>query len=612
MERLIAIVAAAAVLSWLVAPLVIRRARRHQGAAIARLAGEVERERGRVETLVRGEREAAWSARALGRLAEERLAELAQASAALQVALGQSAGLEATIDALRDDLGATLTDLEATRRDLDAATTRLAALEGELARRSPQDDGGALPGRIAALQDELAATRRAVATHAAEARELRYRLAASQRAATAPSPGAVDELIAELEALRQKADDTALVDRISQLEAALAEARASLANSPWGESATLAGQIGELQTALAAAEEAAAAAGDDRGEMEAALADFRGRVAAAEREAAARRDEVRLGREEIDRLRRAADEFRGEADRRLAAAGGRIADLERSARSGEREAALLTARDAVISDLEQRLAALGSARNAELRRLNEKIASMERLYIEVEVRDRRVTLLEEELKDTAEARDAALAEVVRLEREAVDLRAAHAAATASLERFAGLERELLSARARTVELEERLAGDALGVEVERLRGALDAERDRADRAVQRSALSDQAPQTYAAWDARSRDRVEAAVAEAVAPLRARIDHLHAVVIEKERRLAALAGLTDERVGDDLTRIRGIGPKINAILQELGVTTFRDIAAFTDDDVSRIGAHLPVFGGRIIADDWINQARRLAD
>jgi predicted flap endonuclease-1-like 5' DNA nuclease len=84
------------------------------------------------------------------------------------------------------------------------------------------------------------------------------------------------------------------------------------------------------------------------------------------------------------------------------------------------------------------------------------------------------------------------------------------------------------------------------------------------------------------------------------------------VVEKERRIAALVERPAAPEGpDDLTRIRGIGPKIAAILHGLGITTFRDIAAFTDDDVHRVGAHMPVYAGRIIDDDWIGQARTFA-
>ncbi|WP_086616803.1 hypothetical protein [Erythrobacter tepidarius] len=63
--------------------------------------------------------------------------------------------------------------------------------------------------------------------------------------------------------------------------------------------------------------------------------------------------------------------------------------------------------------------------------------------------------------------------------------------------------------------------------------------------------------------------------------------------------------------DDLGRIKGIGPKLVALLGELGVTSYAQIAAWTDADVARIDAQLGRFAGRITRDRWIEQARLLA-
>jgi predicted flap endonuclease-1-like 5' DNA nuclease len=64
-------------------------------------------------------------------------------------------------------------------------------------------------------------------------------------------------------------------------------------------------------------------------------------------------------------------------------------------------------------------------------------------------------------------------------------------------------------------------------------------------------------------------------------------------------------------GDDLTRIKGLGPKIADQLNVLGVTTFAQIAAWDDAEIDRIDAQLGRFQGRIRRDDWPGQARLLA-
>lgn len=64
-------------------------------------------------------------------------------------------------------------------------------------------------------------------------------------------------------------------------------------------------------------------------------------------------------------------------------------------------------------------------------------------------------------------------------------------------------------------------------------------------------------------------------------------------------------------GDDLTRIKGLGPKIATMLREQGVTHFADIAAWNDSDIDRIDAQLGRFQGRIRRDSWVAQAKLLS-
>ena len=59
--------------------------------------------------------------------------------------------------------------------------------------------------------------------------------------------------------------------------------------------------------------------------------------------------------------------------------------------------------------------------------------------------------------------------------------------------------------------------------------------------------------------------------------------------------------------DDLTKIKGIGPVLRDKLHELGVTSFRQIADFTQADIERVNAVL-AFPGRIERERWIEQAR----
>ena len=76
---------------------------------------------------------------------------------------------------------------------------------------------------------------------------------------------------------------------------------------------------------------------------------------------------------------------------------------------------------------------------------------------------------------------------------------------------------------------------------------------------------------------------------------------------------AAVGLLSEPKGqaDDLKRIKGVGPALEGRLNDLGVFHYAQIAAWGPDEVAWVDGHLK-FRGRIERDDWIAQARTLAE
>jgi predicted flap endonuclease-1-like 5' DNA nuclease len=63
----------------------------------------------------------------------------------------------------------------------------------------------------------------------------------------------------------------------------------------------------------------------------------------------------------------------------------------------------------------------------------------------------------------------------------------------------------------------------------------------------------------------------------------------------------------ETVVDDLELIHGVGPKLDTLLKSMDITSFRQVARFTTDDIAYVTAALDAFPGRIERDDWMSSA-----
>lgn len=76
-------------------------------------------------------------------------------------------------------------------------------------------------------------------------------------------------------------------------------------------------------------------------------------------------------------------------------------------------------------------------------------------------------------------------------------------------------------------------------------------------------------------------------------------------------LTAIGIPTAKGAPDDLLQIKGVGPKLNALLHGLGVTRFDQIAAWGAGEITKVDEHLGSFRGRIVRDEWVEQAGLLA-
>jgi predicted flap endonuclease-1-like 5' DNA nuclease len=72
-------------------------------------------------------------------------------------------------------------------------------------------------------------------------------------------------------------------------------------------------------------------------------------------------------------------------------------------------------------------------------------------------------------------------------------------------------------------------------------------------------------------------------------------------------------LTAARDGgaDNLKEIKGIGPALERLCNELGIYHFDQIAGWSADEVAWMNANLKGFKGRVSRDNWVEQAKILA-
>lgn len=62
--------------------------------------------------------------------------------------------------------------------------------------------------------------------------------------------------------------------------------------------------------------------------------------------------------------------------------------------------------------------------------------------------------------------------------------------------------------------------------------------------------------------------------------------------------------------DELLKLKGVGPKLVALLHSFGITSYAQIAAWSESDIDAMDAQMGAFAGRIRRDNWVEQAALL--
>jgi len=112
----------------------------------------------------------------------------------------------------------------------------------------------------------------------------------------------------------------------------------------------------------------------------------------------------------------------------------------------------------------------------------------------------------------------------------------------------------------------------------------------------------------------SQPTIETPVEAALEPIEAASDAIvetAAALVEPANETAEQAAAEVVSAADDLTRLVGVGPRLAARLGALGVNSFEEIAAWTDEDLAAFDKALDL-KGRAARDAWVAQARRFAE
>ena len=104
------------------------------------------------------------------------------------------------------------------------------------------------------------------------------------------------------------------------------------------------------------------------------------------------------------------------------------------------------------------------------------------------------------------------------------------------------------------------------------------------------------------------DAERAQLVDDLAQARANIARYRNLIVDIENN--APSPLMGPDAPDDLKLIVGVGPVLERMLHQLGVTSFKEVAYWTESDIDAFDAKLHEFPGRIRRDGWVTQARAL--
>ncbi|WP_234189357.1 NADH:ubiquinone oxidoreductase [Shinella sp. NM-101] len=169
----------------------------------------------------------------------------------------------------------------------------------------------------------------------------------------------------------------------------------------------------------------------------------------------------------------------------------------------------------------------------------------------------------------------------------------------------------MAAMAATTAIGFAIAGQMAGAMLGVMQSAAERTKAMLDEAAELTARAEAAKETAAPVKAKPELRVVPKTETPAAEPKVKVARERSATPKTtEARPARKAPAAKAGKADDLKVISGIGPKLEQVLNGMGLKRYADIAALTDADAARIEAELGL-GGRIARDGWVEQARTLA-
>ncbi len=266
---------------------------------------------------------------------------------------------------------------------------------------------------------------------------------------------------------------------------------------------------------------------------------------------------------------------------------------------------------------------------SELDELRARLAAVDARFEELDRRlstDTRAELLEQRIEELEARGDEAARELARRLDEATQVSLAPRL-DALTERLRALEEGSAEARIR-MRLER--AGHRIDEVEQRVAALEEAQRAGAAEARRGAELEARLARLESLFEELAEDVKSERDAHDLDGLRARLDDIEALVArtgteeqtlkrklgEQERALLMLREsmappAMPAQTTDDLTRIKGIGPKYARMLGEMGVTRYAQIAAWSEEELEHVAEQLGIPAARIKKAGWIENAARLA-